>query len=504
MQLILSKKESHLLDKTSAAKKYISSSKLMDNAGKLSAQYFIDNVEDPFNKKVLVIAGCGNNGGDAFIMHYYLIKYGVSSNIFFFNKNKHKHLLNKYNLSDYFEINTFNANIIKSFDWFVDGIFGVGLNRPIEGRFKDVISLLANKMVFSLDLPSGIDSNSGYPFSHIYCKPSFVVSMGYLKPGNIMNSGKEFFKNTDVLDVKFPKAENIIKLKNKFLVQKSDIQALIKKDDLLKNKYNSFCSIVVGSKKYSGAGVLSMIATLKSGSSYVQTLVPGSISNLYRARCLESKIIEVGNKDFFSFDNYEKAIKYLSSKKGPVLIGPGIGESKTTKKFTMKILNYLKIEKYKCVIDASAFEPLYSSEMNVKDLPENCIITPHRGEFDKIFPKYNNSNKSQLEICLEVSEQLDGRVLILKGPTTFVVSSDKNIYLFNNSNSLLAAAGSGDVLSGILIGLISSGYSIDEAALIGVYLHGFCSELLYLEKSKHKIVSSDILNIITRAFNEIL
>ena len=83
MKLILSKKESQSLDKLSNSKKYISSDKLMNNAGKLSAQYFVENIQNPFNKKVLVIAGNGNNGSDAFIMHYYLKKYGVNSKIFF-------------------------------------------------------------------------------------------------------------------------------------------------------------------------------------------------------------------------------------------------------------------------------------------------------------------------------------------------------------------------------------------------------------------------------------
>ena len=504
MKLILSKKESQSLDKLSNSKKYISSDKLMNNAGKLSAQYFVENIQNPFNKKVLVIAGNGNNGSDAFIMHYYLKKYGVNSKIFFFNRDNHKKLFNKYYLSDYCEIDSVNTLTIESFDWFVDGIFGVGLNRPIQGKFRDIILLLAGKMVFSLDIPSGICSNSGQPFSDIYCKPTFVVGMGYFKPGNIMNSGKEFFRNTHILDIDFPQAEDVIKVEKKFLVEKSDIKALIKKEDLLMNKYNSFCSLIVGSKKYSGAGILAMLATVKSASSYVQTLVPGSISDLYRDKCAESKIVEIGQKDFFSSDSYDNAIMNLSSRKSPVLIGPGLGERKATKNFTIKILNYLKKEKYKCVIDASAFEPLYSKEIKIKDLPDNCIITPHRGEFDKIFPKYYRSVKSELEICSDIAKELDGRVLILKGPTTIIVSSDKKIFLINNSNSLLATAGSGDILSGIITGLLSRGYSLDEASLIGVYIQGLCSEIFYLEKSKYNMTSIDILNLIQCAFNEIL
>ena len=142
--------------------------------------------------------------------------------------------------------------------------------------------------------------------------------------------------------------------------------------------------------------------------------------------------------------------------------------------------------------------------MSIGELPKNCILTPHRGEFDKIFPKYYGSNKSQIDICREISKKLGNRVLILKGPTTVVVSSDQTIYVINNSNSLLSFAGSGDILSGILTGLLAYGYSIDDASLIGVYIHGLCSEIYYSEKSKYKMLSNDLLNIIPKAFNEIL
>ena len=125
-------------------------------------------------------------------------------------------------------------------------------------------------------------------------------------------------------------------------------------------------------------------------------------------------------------------------------------------------------------------------------------------KFDKIFPEYLNSDKDQLSICREISDRLNGRVLILKGPTTIIVSSDKKIYLLNNSNSLLASAGSGDVLSGILLGLLSYGYNVDEASLIGVYIHNLCSNIFYSKKSKHRMLSVDMLDIIPDAFNEII
>ena len=137
-------------------------------------------------------------------------------------------------------------------------------------------------------------------------------------------------------------------------------------------------------------------------------------------------------------------------------------------------------------------------------MPCNCILTPHIGEFNKIFPEYSNSDKSQLDICKEISKKLKGRILILKGPTTIIISSNNKYYILNDSNSLLSSAGSGDILSGILVGLLSYGYNLDEASLIGTYIHGLCSEIFYKDHSKHKMLAEDILDIIPIAFNEIL
>ena len=505
MKLILSREEAFNLDRESNSKGYISNHDLMKNAGRLSAEYFIDTIDNPFNKKVLVIAGSGNNGADAFIMHYYLIKYGINSKIYFINRSKLKYLFRAYDLSDNCEVHAINSNVVESFDWFIDGIFGIGLNRPVKGRFKEIIELLSNKSIFSLDIPSGLDCDTGMSFnSNLLCKPSHVVSMGYLKPGNIINEGKQYFRHTEILDIEFPKAENLIDIKNRFLIEKEDVISIVEKDNILRHKYDSFCSLVVGSKKYCGAGVLAMLATLKAGGTYVQTLVPKNISDIYRNANPESRIVEIGKRDYFYSNNFKKVVDNISYKKAPVLIGPGLGRDKSTQSSVIKILKYLKAEKYNCVLDASGFQPLYSNQITIDDLPEDCILTPHRGEFDKIFPQYCGSNRSQIDICEEVSNKLNGRVLILKGPTTIIVSRDKNIYILNNSNSLLSCAGSGDVLAGILTGLLAYGYDIDKASIIGVYVHSLCSDIFYSEKSKYKMCSKDILDIIPRAFNEVV
>ena len=247
-----------------------------------------------------------------------------------------------------------------------------------------------------------------------------------------------------------------------------------------------------------------MNAALKGGASYAQVFVPDCISDIYKKNSSESKIIGLGNKDCFYLRDFNEVSKNMLDRKAPVLIGPGLGGSSNTKSFIVKILKFLKKQKSKCVLDASGFEPLYSNDINIDDLPNDCILTPHRGEFDKIFPEYYKSDKSELQICQEVSNKLKGRVLVFKGATTIIVSRNKNLYLINKGNSLLASAGSGDVLSGILIGLLSLGYDIDDTSLIGVYAHSLCSHIFYSDISKHRMLSADILDIIPKAFNEII
>ena len=123
------------------------------------------------------------------------------------------------------------------------------------------------------------------------------------------------------------------------------------------------------------------------------------------------------------------------------------------------------------------------------------------GEFKKIFP--NVSTISPLNACEGIIEKLNKRVLVLKGPSTFIVTTTGRIYILNNGNALLATAGSGDVLSGIILGFLSQGYSLDTAAILGVYTHGLCSQNYFKKYSKHSMLAHDIIKLLPSCLNEI-
>ena len=496
MKVILSKKEAQLIDRLAIKEKYITKSKLMDNAGRLSAQFFLEKIKNPFNKKVLVLAGKGDNGGDAIIMHHYMREYGIDSKLYIFHPQSSKSLIKRYNISKRHIILSDKEISFNNYHWFVDGVFGIGLNREIKNPYKKIIKLLNEKKVISLDIPSGIDCNKGLPLSNDYISPKYVLSMGYYKYANLINEGKVTFNNTFLLDIGLPSAE----ASNVSLVDFRSIKKIIKKDKPLRNKYNQSCSAIIGSEQYPGAGLLSVSSALSTGAGYIKSIIPSKLSDIYSS-VIESVNYSIGKKGYLSISDYSSILEAdILYKKSSLLIGPGLGDKKTTINLVSKLFKYLKNKDNKCILDASAFEPLYQG-FKISDLPKKCILTPHLGEFKKIFPDIDIQDP--INACKKAQKRLGSRVLILKGPFNIILNSTGQLYIINNGNSLLATAGSGDVLSGIILGLLSKGYNIDKAAILGVYIHGLCSKDYAKEHSKFSMPAHKIVEILPSVLNEI-
>ena len=163
-------------------------------------------------------------------------------------------------------------------------------------------------------------------------------------------------------------------------------------------------------------------------------------------------------------------------------------------------MKYFKKNNAKCILDASGFEPLYDS-FKIDDLPEKWILTPHLGEFKKIFTNIDTQNL--IKACKKVYKKMGGRVMVLKGPSTIVLTSKGKCVVFNNGHSTLASAGSGDVLSGIILALMSKGYDLDSSAILGVYIHGECSKSHSIDKSSLSMPSHKIIDVIPKVLNEI-
>ena len=187
MRPVLTKHQAYKLDKNTVESNHLSQEQLMDNAGKAVAQFFCEKIEDPFNQKVVVVCGKGNNGGDGIVTHSYLKLYNVSSRIIFTEiKHVHSKLLKKYKvLVSEYSIYTNKTNFEK-YDWIVDGIFGIGLSRDLNDKYKKLIKKLnKNKNIISIDIASGLYADGDMTESYINAK--HVLSFGFSKLGALVD-----------------------------------------------------------------------------------------------------------------------------------------------------------------------------------------------------------------------------------------------------------------------------------------------------------------------------
>ena len=470
---VLSQKNAFDLDRYTISENHLSQEELMENAGKYIAQFIIENINNPFNQKYIVIAGPGNNGADAIISHYYLKHYGVDSQLLLF-KHEHKAdwIFKKYSIDDesiqlYSETYNFDPKI-----WYVDGMFGIGLKRDVEGIFKDAIYKLEDcPQIISIDIPSGIFCDTGLMAGYSVTAAITLV-MGHPKLGHYFNDGLESSGDIHALDIGF----KTLSEPYKYIQQIDNDDALNHCPEYSENihKYHRGKLIcIAGSEGYTGAGILSVQAAYKSGAGIIKIIIPDSLNTIFESNLTEAITIPLKEKDPGSLSNINtndilNEVKWADV----VLFGPGlISESSD---WMAQVLREIKTP---LVLDASGFQPLIENKLKISELPIETILTPHYAEFSKIFSiDIKKVQEDTISIVKEITSLLDKRILVLKGPTNVIVTSEGNIFLINNGTSALATAGTGDVLSGILAALISQGSSLDDAALFGPYLHGECAQ----------------------------
>ena len=500
MIAILTSEDAQLIDKETIDSGHKSEENLINNAGKSIAQFIVENIEDPFNKNFIILAGPGNNGNDGIVAHYYLNKFKVKSTLVLLRKKMNGWVFKKYNIPNHTVIQYRQFKFKKS-NWYVDAIFGLGLNREIRGIYKEAIDeLRKSKRVISIDVPTGINPNNGKSI----CSPvisNYTLAMGYPKIGHYFNDGLDSSGKLIILDIGLAKDIN---LNNKFnLIELNDLKGLYPAINKNVHKYiKGHVVTIAGSKGYTGAAILACTSALKVGAGVVKAIVPDSLNHIFENflhECITYPIDDKG-KGFFSLKNKDELIS-LTKNKDALLFGPGLASSENNM-WMSKVLSNVDIP---LVLDASGFSPIYSKKIEISQLPKKCILTPHLGEFSKIFKiNLDSFYLNPMETIISIIPKLEKRILIVKGPVTIIITTKGEIFFINNGNNLLATSGSGDVLAGILIGLIAQGINIDNAAILGCYIHGLTSQIYRKEINKHGMIASDLIKLLPSAISKLV
>ena len=412
----------------------------MKNAGRMVFQFIRKKFDN--NQPIIVLCGPGNNGGDGFVIAKYLKNHGYPIDVYILsNEQDYKGdaltAVKEFG-KDFKKIGSFQ---LKKNALIVDALFGIGLTRNIKGILIKIFNKInnSNNRVVSVDIPSGVCSNTGEILGSAI-KADFTITFHRKKVGHVLGSGKKFSGKLKVVDIGFTQE----KMKTRCLENSPSLW--IKYFSWKKSsghKYSRGRSVVYGGQKeFTGATILSSQAALRTGTGSVKIICSKDTLQIYSIKF--PSVLKTEINDIYQLEGFLKKEKITS-----LLIGPGSGSNKKIKEITKLILRKVKY----VVLDADALTCFKDDLKSLYSLlDKNKIITPHLGEFHKIFPKIKK-NLSNIDKALSAVKLIKSNI-VLKGPTTIIISYNKKIVINNHTSSELAVIGSGDVLSGLIVSLV--------------------------------------------------
>jgi len=493
---ILSPQQIALADKATIENNGISSTDLMEHAANLCFQWLHSRLQGQ-QIKIHIFCGIGNNGGDGLVMARHLHQHGYNVSCYvvnFSDKRTEEFLVNYNRLKELGEWPTVISSE-KEFpevafeDIVVDAIFGIGLTRKPSGFTKKLIQYINSTKVFTLaiDFPSGLFGNKAVEDAESVLKAGHVLTFQTPKLAFLLPENKDYLNTWEVIDIGLDlNFINSLSPKHHFLV-KNDVLPMYKPREKWSHKGTFGHSLIIGgSFGKIGAVTLAAKGALKIGSGLVSTYIPKCGYTIIQTSIPEA-MVEVDN---------EKHLDYFNFKTTPSVIGigPGMG---THEKTITGFEKFLKENKTPLVIDADAINILAKNQSLLEFLPENSVLTPHPKELQRLIGPWKNDYE-KIEKTKTLSEKYKC-IVVIKGAHTITIQGD-SLFVNSTGNPGLATGGSGDVLTGMITGLIAQGYSPLNAAVFATYLQGRTADIASQEIGYEAFTASTIIDFLPDAF----
>ena len=498
---ILSAEEIQLWDRYTIQHEPIASLDLMERAAGKCVDWLEENgyVEDHFS----IFCGKGNNGGDGLAIARMLSakKNRVTVNIL---ESGHKGTEDfQSNLARLHQYPDVDIRFIQTEENFhelgkdviiIDALYGSGLNRGVEGVTAKLISHIndAGLEIISIDIPSGLFTDRSSAGNSII-KATHTLSFQCFKPAFIVAENAEYMGEVQILDIGLDQDYSDSIQSPYEWVDDTLIHSIYKPRKKFTHKGNfGHALLVAGSFGKIGAAVLSAKACLRSGVGLLSCHIPGSGYEILQSSVPEAMVMTDPNPSFNTkieddLMNYEA-----------IGIGPGIGTASETKCLLQEIFN---VYRDPVVLDADALNILSAQKDLFKLIPPGSILTPHPKEFERLFGEAAN-DFDRIQLALQKAKEINC-IIVLKGHYTLVTTPDGKYFFNSTGNAGMATAGSGDVLTGILTGLLSQGYSSVDTAILGVYMHGLAGDLAAKTYSMEAMIASDIIEKLGAAFSSL-
>ncbi|MBD5270517.1 MAG: NAD(P)H-hydrate dehydratase [Bacteroides sp.] len=492
------------IDTATCDKEGIPSIALMERAASVAADEIISRF--PTSQRFVVIAGPGDNGGDALAIARILLDNGYKKvEVFLFNVNEklsrdcdeERKKLITIDGVDFTEVRReFSPPYIGPKDVVIDGLFGSGLSKSLKGGFVSVARLIneSGAFVISIDVPSGL-----YGEFNDNVNPRDIVHANLTLTFEIPRLAFFFAENADVigewklLNIDLDKKTKKDLPSDYILVEARTIRAhlLPRRPFTGKRDYGS-ALLFAGSTGMMGAAVMCAGAVLRSGAGLVTVHSANSGINILQTSVPEAMFEPDRNEHFISDMKVHHPHQVVA-------VGPGIG----TNDMTVNALeSLLKTAKCPLLLDADALNCLAKRPALLDLLPPKTVITPHIGEFDRMFGEQRNSEE-RLRKAIEMARYYN-IIIVLKGHYTATVRPTGRVYFNSTGNPGMATAGAGDVLTGVIASFMAQGYCPEHAATIGVYVHGLAGDLASARLGEYGMIASDISANVGRAIRMVI
>ncbi|HLV38561.1 NAD(P)H-hydrate dehydratase [Xanthomarina sp.] len=495
---ILSKEQVYEGDKLTAEKQSISSIELMERAGIQIFNWLhvrLQGAQVPIH----VFCGIGNNGGDGLVVARHLIIYGYNvhtyvincstkrSKEFLYNYDQIKHVTKEWPTllsckEDFPPISTD--------DIIIDAVFGIGLNREVGVWIKQLFQHFRASKAFTLaiDIPSGLHTDQAPKDENDVVWANYTLSFQSPKLVFFLPDTAKYTIEWEVLDIGIDREFLIATETEAELIGKNEVLALYQPREKYSNKgHYGHALIIGGSYGKIGAVTLASRAALATGAGLVTVNIPKCGYCAIQAAFPEAMVLT---------DEDEKLITHIKIDFTPSVVGVGVGmgtDDKTLKAFE----DFLKTNKSPLVIDADAINILSKKKALIKLLPEGTVLTPHPKELERLIGKWKDDFDKLKKV--KAFSKKHKIIVVIKGANTITVLEDK-LYVNTTGNPGLATGGTGDVLTGIITGLIAQGYNPLIASIFGVYLHGKSADIAVELTGYQSLIASHVIETLGEAY----
>ena len=484
---VLNGKEMHSCDETTILSFKVPSLVLMEKAALQVVSYIKEHFDMAL--KIGVICGPGNNGADGIAIARLLFDANYDVKIYLccdrnqFSKDEKS----QYESAVAYQV-PFASNLddLKDANVVVDAIFGTGLSRNIEGNYKEVIDTVNewNLKKIAVDIPSGISSDDGQVLG-VALKCDVTISFAFYKVGQLLYPGKDYCGEVICKDIGISPRSFLDKKIGALAIEESDVSGLLPKRMADSHK-GSFGKVLViaGSKNMAGAAILAAKACYLTGAGLVrvytdeanripiQTALPEAILTTYENRINEEELVEALNWPDL------------------VLLGPGLSQNSLQEKIVKFVFDGSSVP---MVVDADGLNIVAKNKMLLKRPHMELVLTPHLGEMSRLTNHpISYIKENSIPVVEEFSREYNV-IVALKSAATISAIPYLQSYINTSGNPGMATAGSGDVLSGIIAGLMAQGLKGEIATPLAVYLHGMCGDMAKMKKGEMSVMASDIL-----------